>query len=205
MNNKNTGIIIGLLLLALSTQAQSPAASQQFLREDGSLEAGSEYSKMLKLESPGIVTLTAISLDFQPDLKAFDPSGELLAEGVQQDRSAVLQFFASQPGEYRISLFATDQIQGGERFSLAGEMNTGDSSLVIGQDLFVQMSTAGRSQNSIDWYRLEIPASGQLLVDLKSPNFDTMLTVYLSDGQFLQNDDHGSGTDSRIMISAAPG
>lgn len=84
----------------------------------------------------------------------------------------------------------------------AQQIDAGGLRVGVGRRTFDGRIEAGGGQA----WRLALPDGGPLQIDLASPDFDTVLEVYDTAGNWLaENDDGPSGTDSQVAQAFEPG
>jgi hypothetical protein len=79
------------------------------------------------------------------------------------------------------------------------------TSLRSGGELALDTPVTGMSNGEAHSYRLTVAEAGQLVVDLPSDDFDTVLELQREGQPAIEDDDGGDGTNARITADVEPG
>jgi hypothetical protein len=215
-----------LALATLPSLAAVPGVDAQTVRT-GSLDTGDprysdgksydEYAIDVAAGQEVIAILTAV--DFDPVLVLIAPNGERFenddyAEApdvslVQEISGAgaswrvqVTSYEAGESGDYALVLTTrqrTDASQMDEDFTVTGAIPAGATASVSGT---IDESDPTRSDES--WYEgwsIDVQPGDHVVILLKSPDFDSYLTLVSPTGRGFNDDDGGGGTDSRLDMT----
>lgn len=211
------------LAAALVSMAAVPRAHAQTVRT-GALDAGDpkletgesfdEYPIDVSLGQEVIAIATAV--DFDPYLIVIAPSGEQYENDDYGDSPNVslVQQVAAESGGWRVKVTSyepgesggytltfttrarTDAEQMEEEFTVKGPIPEGPTASVSGT---LDANDTKRTDES--WYEgwsIDVQQGQRAVFLLKSPDFDTYLTLISPTGRGFNDDDSGGGTDSQI-------
>ncbi|MGO3127016.1 MAG: ABC transporter substrate-binding protein [Luteimonas sp.] len=166
---------------------------------------GSAQDYTLQVERPGLYTITLASTAFDPVLRVRGPNVEAENDDSGGGTDSQLRLFL-EPGSYTLNAAALEGDGRGD-FNLAvryaplpGGMVTRDgTALVSGQVTVARVEgSSGRR------FVLDVPNAAQVTFEARSNEFDTVLHVDGPGGRF-EDDDGGSGTNSRLSTQLAAG
>jgi len=217
-------------ILALATALVSAAAAPRLYAQTvraGSLESsdpkladGKTYDEYTIDATAGQEVVAVVtSVAFDPYLIVISPSGEqtenddygdarevALVEVIATEtgpwRVQVSSYEAGETGEYALALTTrqrTDAVELDEEFAVTGEIPAGPTASVSGT---LDAEDSMRTDES--WYEgwsMDAQAGDHAVLLLKSPDFDTYLTLVSPTGRAFNDDDGGGGTDSRIDMT----
>ncbi|HEY7472910.1 MAG TPA: hypothetical protein VIE68_11245 [Gemmatimonadota bacterium] len=219
-----------LRILALAGALVSVAAARPALAQTvrtGSLDSGDtklesgeffdEYPVQADLGQEIIAIAT--SVDFDPYLILIAPSGEqyenddyadspdvsLVQQVADEEgtwRLKVTSYEPDESGAYALALTTrerTDAAQIDEEFTVRGAIPEGATASVSGT---LDASDPKRTDES--WYEgwsIDVQEGQRALFLLRSPDFDTYLTLVSPTGRGFNDDDGGGGTDSRLEMT----
>ncbi len=164
------------------------------------------------------VTIELRSGAFDTFLELRDPHGERVAEnddGLGEGTDSFIIAHLAESGRYRIVVRGYGDREATGFYELAlsqsGALGRPGSALEIhdGEILVGRLesgdSTAGDSTYT-DAFTFRAPRTGDVVIDLRSGDFDTYLILKGADGSTIATDDDGgSGTDSRITTHVTAG
>ena len=197
-----------VLVIFLMASVFALHAQQVILREDALIDQRSGQTVYrLPIRGPGILTIEVVSLDFRPEVELVLPDGSSEL-GVSNGRYAQLSRYTNVNGQIEVLVSAPEQTLPPEaRFSIKLSRDSSQQSLRIGQSLEGSLANSDSIHDGskfVDWYGINLPASGRVEVSLSSQSLDTFLLAYLPNGELLSNDDH-NGSDSFLRIRSNPG
>ncbi|MDR7193566.1 ABC transporter substrate-binding protein [Luteimonas terrae] len=165
---------------------------------------GSAKDYTLQVERPGLYTITLASSAFDPVLRVRGPGVE--AENDDSGGTDSLLRLFLEPGSYTLNAAALEGDGRGD-FNLAvryaplpGGMVTRDGTALVSGQMAVARVDGGSGRTFV----LEVPSDTQVIVEARSEEFDTVLHVEGPGGTF-EDDDGGSGTNSRLSTRLAAG
>ena len=218
-----------LRILALATVlslAAAPGADAQTVRT-GSLDSGDptysdgkrydEYSIDVTAGREVIAILTAV--DFDPYLVLVAPNGERFENDDYADspdvsrvqeissetttwRVQVTSYETGESGNYALVLttrLRTDATTSDEDFTVTGEIPPGATASVSGM-----LDESDKTRNDESWYEgwsIDVAEGDRVIFLLKSPDFDTYLSLVSPTDRLFNDDDGGGGTDSRLDMT----
>ncbi len=176
-------------------------------RYDGYLNEAAADMLWITVDAPITVRATLRSFDFDTMLEVYDGRGGFLDANDDFDGTDSGLLLDLEPGRYEFLVkgFWEDAF-GAYTFEIAPYERP--------EPVLVDVRAPGTFEGflepqAVDTYRLTLTGPATVTVDLRSFDFDTLLeafeeadgTAYYLDG----NDDAGDGTDSRLVLTLAPG
>lgn len=165
------------------------------------------------------IVAVVTSVEFDPYVVVTGPSGEQtenddfgssrevsLVEAIASEsgtwRVQVTSYEAGQGGAYALALatrMRTDATVLDEEFTVTGELADGPTASVSG---ILDAEDSQRTDES--WYEawsMDVQAGDHAVLLLRSPDFDSYLTLVSPTGRAFNDDDGGGGTDSRLDMT----
>lgn len=166
---------------------------------------GSAKDYTLQVERAGLYTITLASSAFDPVLRVRGPNVEAENDDSDGGTDSMLRLFL-EPGTYTLNSAAL-QDEGRGDFNLAvryaplpGGMVTSDGTALVSGQVAMARVEGGSGRRFV----LDVPNTAQVTFEARSDEFDTVLHVDGPGGTF-EDDDGGSGTDSRLSTELAAG
>lgn len=166
---------------------------------------GSAQDYTLQVERPGLYTITLASSAFDPVLRVRGPNVEAENDDSGGGTDSMLRLFL-EPGTYTLNAAALEDAGRGD-FNLAvryaplpGGMVTRDGTALVSGQVAVARVEGGSGRRFV----LDVPNAAQVTFEARSDEFDTVLHVDGPGGTF-EDDDGGSGTNSRLSTQLAAG
>lgn len=168
------------------------------------------FLDVLVVRSAGdeVVELRVESEDFDTYLTLVAPDGSLLDvnDDVWDGDAAYasrLRTYLREPGAYLlvVSGFGADDIG---RYTVTRSVFVAPDKVVV--DAFVPGSYQGYlHERMADMYWITLSEDATIVATLRSPEFDTVLEVYGSDGRRVAENDDFDGTDSQVIVDLPAG
>lgn len=166
---------------------------------------GSAKDYTLQVEHPGLYTITLASSAFDAMLRVRGPNVEAENDDSGGGTDSLLRLFL-EPGSYTLNAAALEGDGHGE-FTLAvryaplpGGMVTRDGTALVSGQIALARVEGGSGRRFV----LDVPNTTQVTVEARSDEFDTVLHIEGPGGTF-EDDDGGSGTNSRLSTQLAAG
>jgi hypothetical protein len=167
--------------------------------------SGTPREYQLRVARAGRVTIELASEDFDTVLEVRGNGVSLDnddgGDGTNSRISTVLQ-----PGSYTVLARGLGDTDSG-LFQLSARHAPlpAGTSLRSGGELALDTPVTGMSNGEAHSYRLTVAEAGQLVVDLTSDDFDTVLELQREGQPAIEDDDGGDGTNARITADVEPG
>ena len=159
----------------------------------------------LQVDRAGLYTITLASSAFDPVLRVRGPGVEAENDDGGSGTDSLLRLYL-EPGTYTMNVAAL-QGEGRGDFKLTvrhaplpGGMVTTDGTALVSGRVAVARVDGGSGRRFV----LDVPRDAQVTIDARSGDFDTVLHVDGPGGTF-EDDDGGSGTDSRLSARLVAG
>lgn len=187
---------------------------------DPVLEDGARFDEYTIDATAGQEIVAVVtSVEFDPYVVVIGPSGEQvenddygdarevsLVEAIAADsgswRVQVTSYAAEEHGAYALALTSrmrTDAAVLEEEFTVAGELQAGPTASVSGV-----LDAEDLQRGDESWYEawsMDVQLGDRAVLLLKSPDFDTYLTLVSPTNRAFNDDDGGGGTDSRLDMT----
>jgi len=167
---------------------------------------GQAQDYTLQVERAGLYTITLASTVFDPVLRVRGPGVDAENDDSGGSTDSMLRLYL-EPGTYTMNAAALEGGSDRGDFNLAvryaplpGGMVTQDGVALASGRVVVSRVDGGSARRFV----LDVPVDAQVTIDARSEEFDTVLYVDGPGGSF-ENDDGGSGTDSRLSNRLAAG
>jgi hypothetical protein len=211
------------LATALASMAAVSGARAQTVRTgsldsgDPTLKDGESYDEYpIEVRAGQEVIAIATAVDFDPYLILISPSGEQFENDDYADSPDVslVQKVAGEEGTWRVKVTSYESGESGdyalvmatrqrtdgdlidEEFTLTGEIPLGPNASVSGT-----LDKNDNTRNDESWYEgwsIDVEEGDHVVFLLKSPDFDSYLTLVSPTGRAFNDDDSGGGTDSQL-------
>ncbi|MDR6990528.1 ABC transporter substrate-binding protein [Luteimonas sp. 3794] len=166
---------------------------------------GSAKDYTLQVERPGLYTITLASGAFDAMLRVRGPNVEAENDDSGGGTDAMLRLFL-EPGAYTLNAAALEDAGRGD-FTLAvryapvpGGMVMQDGTALVSGQVAISRVEGGGGRRFV----LDVPDAARVSVEARSDEFDTVLHVDGPGGTF-EDDDGGTGTNSRLSTQLAAG
>ncbi len=177
----------------------------------GNLRRG-QHDYVLEARAGQRVQIALTSDDFDTVLRITGPDGFVLEndDGPDGTLDSLIRALLPAAGQYRVSVTSFDDTGSGEyRLATLDPANplpegTQARGITIGQrvsGLLAQSDARRMAGQNVDYYRFNGQQGQRITLDMESARLDTVLTVYLPDGQIEENDDRQGPQDSNSRLS----
>jgi hypothetical protein len=199
-----------------SRDAPVPAAIDTWISR--TIHEGDEDWFQIIAEHTGLLILETGNSSFDPVMALYDESGydqldedddgggdsnpriEVEAEAGQVFLAKIRGYDSSQTGDYR---FRTGFEAAVEDTTEPNDSIEQAASLMLGSG---PVNGSFRNRDDVDFYKLEIPEPGGHLIIYTESRIDTLLSLYDSAGELLdEDDDGGDGGNARISLDVNAG
>ncbi|MCD9007363.1 ABC transporter substrate-binding protein [Luteimonas sp. XNQY3] len=160
----------------------------------------------LQVERAGLYTITLASSAFDPVLRVRGPGVEAENDDTGGSTDSQLRLYL-EPGTYTMNVAALESDDDRGDFTLAVRyaplpdgMVTRDGTALVSGQVAVARVEGGSGRRFV----LDVPNDAQVTFDARSDDFDTVLHIEGPGGHY-EDDDGGSGTNSRLSTRLAAG